>query len=356
MAAQLLHRPHRKAPEAVVRHLLGVQAQVLSSAELALSARAEGLTRRSVEAARENDRSIVLTWAMRGTLHLLATEDYGWLVPLVIEPRLATATRRLQQEGFAANQVPKAMSAIARMVERDGPLSRSHIAERLRDRGIRTEGQAIAHLIWLASARGIVCYGPDQGGDRRFVLLRDWLGEPEPMDRDSALAELAVRYVRAHGPAVPSDLALWSGLRMPDVNRAWRAVGPRLDEREASGRTLWTLRSGADVAQSGLVRLLPSFDEYLLGWKDRAFAVPPEHWRKINRGGGWLHPVVLADGRAVATWRPERASTRTVLRIDPFDPLSPRVRARITTEGERVARFLGTSFAASPQYRGETNV
>ena len=176
---------------------------------------------------------------MRGTLHLIVAEDHAWLVPLVIEHRIANAHRRLRQEGVTGEQPSKAVRSIERMLAREGPLLRSEIAERLRRRGIRTEGQAIAHLVWLAAAEGVICYGPDRDGERCFVLVRDWLGPPETkMDPEAALKELAVRYLRSHAPAAPADLAAWSGIAPGDARRAWRGAQDRLVEVPTELKTL----------------------------------------------------------------------------------------------------------------------
>jgi hypothetical protein len=318
-----------------------VQAQVLSAAGLALATRTAGLTAAKVDRTRLRDRSIVLTWAMRGTLHLVAAEDYGWLVPLVIEPRVANAHGRLRQEGVTGDGPARAVRAIERMLAKEGPLTRSEIAERLRRLRIRTEGQAIAHLVWLAASEGVACYGPDRDGQRCFVLVRDWIGEQRGMDREAALTELAVRYLTSHGPAEPADLAFWSGVRLGDAKRAWRAVEDRLVEVEAPGRSLWTLRSQEDEAPSDLVRLLPAFDEYLLGWKDRGFAVTPARWKRINAGGGWLYPVVLADGRAAGTWSAQWTSSAMELSVRGFGRLAPTVRRALDLEAAHIAAFRG---------------
>jgi hypothetical protein len=341
MAAQLLHRPRRSSPVDLVRHLTGVQAQVLSSAGLALRARTEGLTAERVDRARLRDRSIVRTWALRGTLHLVAAEDYRWLVPLVVEPALANARRRLRQEGVTGDQPTRAVRLIERMLHREGPLTRPEIAERLRRRGIRTEGQAIAHIVWLAAAEGMICHGPDHGDDPSFILVRDWIGPQVPLDREAALAELAARYLAAHCPAEPADLASWSGIRLGDARRAWRAIEDRVIEVETTQGPRWTPRGRKDVVPAGVVRLLPSFDEYLLGWRDRGFAVAPKDWKRINRGGGWLHPVVLADGRAVGTWRSELARERMRITVEPFSTVGRGVRGDISAEGKDIGRFLG---------------
>jgi hypothetical protein len=140
---------------------------------------------------------------MRGTLHLVTADDHGRLVPLLTEPYVERSLRRLEEEGVTGDQPRRATRAIERMLERDGPLTRPEIAERLSRRAIRTEGQAIAHLMWLAAAKATVCYGPDRDGKRTFVLARDWIGAPTAMDRDLILADLAVRYLRSHAPSGP---------------------------------------------------------------------------------------------------------------------------------------------------------
>ena len=341
VAAQHLHRPRRRSVVELVKHLTGVQAQVLSAAGLALRARTTGLKSQQVDRARVRERSIVLTWAMRGTLHLIAAEDYGWLVPLVTEPSVAGSYRRLKEEGVPADQPAKAVRLIARMLEREGPLTRPEISDRLRSKGIHTAGQAIAYLVWLAAAQGVICYGPDRDRAQCFVLVTDWLGSSKPIDREMALAELAVRYLKAHAPARPADLAFWSGIRISDANRAWKTIAGRLVEVETARGARWTLRTKPIEAPRGIVRLLPAFDEFLLGWKDREVAVAVEHYAKINRGGGWLKPVVLVDGQPLGTWNTKRTPKTLRVELSLFSRLTAAVRRDIAVEVKDIAAFLG---------------
>jgi DNA glycosylase AlkZ-like len=347
-AAQLLHRPGRRSVADLVSYLTGVQAQVLPAASLALRARRAALSAAAVDRARTVDRSIVLCWAMRGTLHLIAADDHAWLVPLVIERRIANAHRRLRQEGVTGDQPAKAVRSIEGMLARDGPLARAEIAERLRREGIRTEGQAIAHLVWLAAAESTICYGPDRDGERCFVLVRDWLGRPatKKVDLEATLQELAVRYLRAHVPAEPADLAAWSGIAPAEARRAWRGIEDRLVEVATDRGPRWTLRRAIPPPSREVVRLLPAFDEYLLGWKDRQVIAPVSRWRTIQRGGGWLHPVVLVDGMAVGTWSSERAGNELRVDVMPFEPLRPTLRRRIDEDARDIGRFLKTEIRA----------
>ena len=341
VAAQHLHRSRRLSVVELVRHLTGVQAQVLSAAGLALRARTTGLKSEQVDRARVRERSIVLTWAMRGTLHLIAAEDYGWLVPLVTGPSVANSHRRLKQEGVPADQPDKAVRLIAQMLEREGPLTRPEISERLKQKGVQVAGQAIAHLVWQAAAAGLICYGPERDGKQCFVLVKDWIGKTKSMEREAALAEIALRYLKAHAPARPADLAFWSGIPMGDANRAWKAIADRLVEVDTVRGPRWTLRTKRIDHPSGVVRLLPAFDEYLLGWKDRDVVVAADHRAKINRGGGWLHPVVLADGEVLATWSTNRTPKSLTVDIAACARLSPAVRRGLVAEAKDMGAFLG---------------
>jgi len=337
VAAQLLHRPRASSPADVVGHLLGIQAQDLPASRLAFRARIEGLTAGRVDRARLQDRSIVRTWAMRGTLHLIPAEDHAWLVPLTTGPRISNAERRLRQEGVPADQAERGMRAMRDVLRRQGPLPRGELADRLRVKGIRTHGQAIAHLVWLAAANGIACYGPELDGEPALVLTNDWLrGQPRTGPSNPA-AELAVRYLRAHAPAAPADLIAWSGLRAGAANRAWRDIADRLVEVQTERGPMWSLRGSRPAEPEEVVRLLPAFDEFLLGWRDRDLIASASDWKRINRGGGWLHPVLLVDGRAAGTWRSDHRTADPD--VQPFGRLAASVRRAIATERREIERF-----------------
>ena len=339
--AQLLHRPAGAGPEAVVRHLLAVQAQDLRSARLALRARREGLSAADVDAALTGERSLVVAWLGRGTLHLVCTDDYAWLLGLTAPPRLTGTHRRLSQEGVSPAQAERAVEIVGRALAGDGPLTRTELAERIAARGIRTEGQAMPHLLALAALRGVAVLGPLRDDGQALALTRDWLGTdpPRPLAgaaRDTALAELARRYLAAHGPATAADLAAWAGLPLRDARAG---LGAMSDELVEAGDGLVDLAARGPVPGRLAPRLLPSFDPYLLGWKDRSFAVPPQWARRVHPGGGIVRAVATADGLAVGTWRRRRERGRPAVSIEPFGDLPADVAERLEAEAADVIRF-----------------
>ena len=322
-AAQLLHRPRAAGVADVVGHLLAVQAQDLRASRLALRARTTGLAAGDVDAALTDERSVVVAWLMRGTLHLVGREDHPWLLALTAPTRLAANRRRLGQEGVTPDDAERAVQIVERALADDGPLTRAELAERIAAHGIRTEGQAIVHLLMLAALRGIAVLGPlRDDGSHAFALTRDWLGAAPSrgLDRDAALAELARRYLIAHAPATPTDLATWSGLPLRDARAGLQAIA---SARQAAPEAI-------------PARLLPAFDPYLLGWKDRSFAVPARHAKRVHPGGGMLRATATVDGRAVGTW----SAAGGEVTLDLFGRVAPEAKAALHADAEDVARFV----------------
>ena len=230
LTSQLLSGKPATSPEEVTRLLLAVQAQDARGARLAIRVRTSGLTAADIDRALD-DRSLVIGWLNRGTLHLVAADDYPWLHALTT-PQLFTANaRRLEQEGVSPAEADRAVAVIERSLAEEGPLTRSQLRERIAPTGVRTEGQALVHLLLLASLRGIAVRGPMAGGEQAFVHAEDWLGPPAPVDRDRALAELARRYLAGHAPADDRDLAKWAGIPLGAARAGLQAIAAELHTR-----------------------------------------------------------------------------------------------------------------------------
>jgi hypothetical protein len=318
-----------RGPATAVVHLLAVQAQDLRAARLALRVRGAAASAGEVDAAIGAQGSLVRAWLMRGTLHLVAREDLPWLHSLTAPLSAATSRRRLAQLGVRPEDgIPAILAALADR----GPLPRAALAEHVAEAGIDARGQVVPHLLALAAAAGELVLGPVVDGGQRFALAHDWLGAPpRPPERDAALAELARRYLHGHGPATVADLAAWSGLPLRDARAGLAAIAGEL-EHEGE---LVDLSGRPDPPARLAPRLLPAFDPYLLGWKDRTFSVAPEHARAVHPGGGIVRATALANGRAVGTW-----SLRSgAVAVDPFEPLPRAVSTALQREAADVERF-----------------
>jgi hypothetical protein len=312
-AAQGLARP-ATGPVEIVRRLLAVQAQDTRAARLALRARGRGFGAADVDAALEDGR-LVIAWLMRGTLHLVAREDHGWLLALTAGQAAATSARRLAQLGVRPHAAERAVELVGAAVAR-GPQTRAELGTRLAAAGIPAEGQALPHLLGLAARRGACVLGPIRDGAPAFVPAPAVGAAPQ----DPA-AELARRYLAAHAAAGAADLAAWSGLPLRAARAGLAAAGDRR-RRQAP----------AHVPP----RLLPAFDPYLLGWRDRAFMVAPQHAAAVHPGGGIVRATATADGRAVGTWTLRRGEVE----VQPFGSLPAWVQAALTRDAADVERFL----------------
>jgi hypothetical protein len=341
-AAQLLNRPRELThPADVAREICGAQAQDPRAGRLAFRARNPRLTAADVDRARTEERSLVRTWAMRNTMHLLAADDLPWIGPL-FEPGLERfARRRLGHFGVGTAAADRALALIGKALESDGPLSRGELERRLAATGLEITPERRMHLVALAVSTRVACLGPDEGSVTLMASAREWLGERPPHDRSAALAELARRYLRAFGPATEVDFAGWAGLALGPVREGLAAIAAEIDEVRCEGTVMLRLRRRARRANPRAVRLLPGWDTYLMGHRERGFIAPPGRWERINLGGGMLRPAILAGGAAAGTWRARRSGGRIQIELEPFGPLSAEVRGAADAEVADIARFEG---------------
>jgi hypothetical protein len=338
LAAQLLTGRAARSAAAVAERLLAIQSQNLRAGRLAVRARTTGLTAAGVNAELES-RSVVISWLCRGTLHMVRREDYPWLLGLSAPTQRQSNLRRLEQCGFSPDRARDVADLIVRMLAEEGPLRRSAIGERLEAAGYALADQALVHLLFLPSLDGRIIRGPFQGAEQTFALTRDWLGhEPRAFrgdDRTNALAELARRYLGGHGPASAADLALWAGLPLRD---AMAGLGAAAGSLQAAGGDMVELQTRRRAARELPPRLLPAFDPYLLGWKDRAYAVPHERVADV-RLGGIIRAVAVVGGVAVGTWSARGGGRRTAVDVDYWRDVGEDARLALQAEAADVVRF-----------------
>jgi hypothetical protein len=331
----------------IARAIAGAQAQDVYAGPLTFRSRSRKLTAADITRARTEERSLLRTWVMRTTIHLIPTDDAGWWLPL-FEPGIERwSRRRLSQLGMRAGQEDKALRVIAKALEREGPLTRPEAAERVVAAGIELSQSTRLHVIGLAVTSGIACLGPDRGAATCLVRREDWLGKPPPFDRDRALAELARRYLGAFGPATDRDFAYWSGLPLRDVRAGLESISGEIEEVRVGEETMLTIRGAPPrLPQPGQVRMLGNFDTYLLGWKDRSFSVAGEHAIHVKEGGGgWIRPVIVEDGIVVGGWRSSRKGGRLEISLNLPKRERERLGASIEAEIADIARFEGMDAA-----------
>lgn len=334
-----------KSASAIVSNLVALQSQEWLSAQLALHARADSLTQADAQQARESERAFVLTWALRGTLHLVAAEDLRWMIALCGPGAIRGSKGRYQQLGLTERAREAALEAIDAILSRDGALTRSELALGLAERGIPVEGQAIHHLLRFAALRGLICLGPKRGRDLTYVLLDDWLpaetAEAPPAD---PLAIFARRYLAAYAPATAEDFARWSGLSRAQVKAAWATiVDDCISVLLPSGEALMLkaqLERPPAARADPTLRLLPRYDNYPLGYASRDFMVAEAFAKQVHPGGGLIRACVLIDGEARASWKLEKRRSGLRVNVAPYEALSPPELEQLQAETKSLGRFL----------------
>jgi hypothetical protein len=312
-----------------VRGLTAVQAQDLPGALSSVALRSRQRARAAVDAALDAGE-VVRSWPMRGTLHLVAAEDLGWLVQ-TLAPRVLRASAR-RRAGLGLDDTDLERGRELALEALDGPgLRRAELLSYWDEHGLSTSGQRGYHLLAYLAQTGTLCLGPLHGGEQRVVLVEQWIANPRQLDRDEALRELALRYFRGHGPATVQDLIRWGQLLATDAHAGTEAARSELMSIVVDGvehlmdPQTPQLLDAARAEAEGLL-LLPGFDELVLGYADRTVTVPAEFADRIVPGGnGVFRPTIISRGRAVGTWR------RTSGQVDavPFTSFEPGIAAAV---------------------------
>ncbi len=335
LAAQGIAHPSAAGPVEAVRSLLAMQGQDYLGVLWSVGLRTRDATEAAVEAAHASG-DLVRSWPLRGTLHLVAAEDLGWMLSLTGERTVRSAAGRHRQLGLEQADFSRA-SAIAReRLAGGGRADRAELLAAFRDGGVATDGQRGPHLLGNLAHTGLIVLS----GRTEYALLEEHVRAPRQLDPDAAVDELALRYFTGHGPATVRDLAWWSGLPLTVVRAATGRVRDRLDALEVEG-VEYLMRPGLEPDGDG-VHALPGFDEYLLGYADREAALAPEHADAIVPGGnGMFLPTIVVRGAVVGTWSRDRGRRTVRATAAPFGPLSAASERGFATAMQRYGRFLG---------------
>lgn len=339
---------------AICRDVGGLQAQVTAAAELALWARNHGLTRAGIQSALWERRALVKTSLMRQTLHWVPASEFSLYIAALKRSRGA-ALRRIMAR--YAGVTPKDIDALtAAVVEAlgDGPLTRRELAERIEPRVPKTvrKWMAIASSVMTvrpALVEGLVCYGPDRGAEVTYVRVDHWLPKQKAVEEKAAKQFLLRRYLGAYGPATLQDFSKWAGIPAGEAKAIWESLGKELVEVSIEGQRAALLgkdRKALADSDAGrpVLRLLPSFDPFLLGHADKSALVSPRFYKRVYRNQGWISPVVLLNGRVIGTWSHARRSKSLLLEVKLFEKPSKTICARIGEEAASLGRFLETSW------------
>jgi hypothetical protein len=348
---QAIADPRFDTPADVVRWFGAMQAQDYLGASWAVGLRMRDATQASVEQAIA-DRSIVRTWPMRGTLHFVAADDVRWMQALLAPRVIARDRARIERDFGLDSATLKRCRRIVDKALADGtPVTRSALYAALDAGGIASAGQRGLHVTGRLAHEGVLCLGPRAGKQPTFVLLDAWLPATPDKSRDEALAELARRYFASHAPATVQDFAWWSGLTVKEAQAGIALAQADLVRDDTARATYWRTCDAVQPAPPGSVHLLPPFDEYLVGYKDRSAALDPAFGRAVIGINGLVNASIVVDGRVVGTWK--RSVGKDTVTIAPtlLAAIKRSATTAIKREARRYGAFLGVQGEADSAAR-----
>lgn len=329
-----------RMPHEAVSRLGALQAQDRPSSLWAIGLRVPSSSVEDIEKA-VAAREIVRTWLLRGTLHFAAADDVRWMLRL-LAPRLIAGSKRRDEQLRLDDQVyARSNELFADALQGGALLTRQEMMDVLKKAGISTAGQRGYHILWHLALTGLLCFGPMRGKQPTFALLDEWSPTGKEMTREGSLAELARRYFIGHGPAKLPDFTWWSGLLTSDARAGLEMAKPRLVEEAFDGETYWSGPPGPPNEDEGGDLLLPGYDEFVIGYRDRSAVLDGRHSKKVLSSNGIFYPTIVIDGRVRGSWKANRKNKEILVEASLFSALSKAEVRSLEDAAARYGSFVG---------------
>jgi hypothetical protein len=324
----------------ICRDVCGVQAQIMSAAQLQLWARNHAITPAMVNDALWQKRSLVKTLLMRQTLHLVPAEDFPLYIGAQKNTRARAVLSVMARLKITREEADEFTGLILKVLDA-GPAPHAMIVSAVRPRvgnRMREWMDRVSSVVRLPVVEGLICYGPGQANQATFVRTEHWLPVHKPVDETQARVELLRRYLRAYGPATIKDFGHWCGISMAEA----RAIRPLLDAEVWEQNGLLILRSDLRALKKGpasddSVHLLPYFDVYLLAHSVKDHLLHSRFYKRVYRNQGWISPVVLIDGQIAGVWKYQISRRQIDIAIELFERTNKKVRGQIEAQAHAVA-------------------
>jgi len=340
LVAQRLTGKPAAEPLDVVAGFGAMQSQDYNMSLWAVGLRMNKGTEEKVDGAIERG-DILRTHVLRPTWHLVAAADIRWMLELTapqIRTKMAFREKFLQLDKKILTRCRK---LIASALTKKGHLSRAELVEVLQKAGIATDDNRSAHILIDAELEGLICSGP---GKARYALLEERVSSARRLSGEEALAELTRRYFSGHGPATLPDYGWWSGLLVKDVKKGIASLGKELRSVKVGESEYWWMdgQGEGELPRMPSALLLPAFDEWIIGYADRAGLFATEHERKIITVNGLFRPVLFCGGKAAGIWRPGGAKDRSAIAKEWFHPVTPAVEKALKLAERKYSTYLYT--------------
>ena len=329
-------------PDDMVRWMTAVQAQDFLAALWAIGIRVKNSYESDIEDAIAN-RSIVRTWLLRGTIHFVSSQDIRWIHDLV-SPRLIASNANFLAKNLQLDSdvFQKSREVISKALEGGQHLIRKDLYNELKSADISISDLRGLHILHRLALEGVICFGPREGKQHTFVLLDEWIPKTNTMNRDDALGELAIRYFNSHGPSTLQDFRWWSGLTNSDARKGLEKNRSKIISEDINNETYWYSSYIKDVADSyPASQLLPNFDEYIVGYKDRNHLVSGIYNIKMELNEFIFNPTIIVNGEIVGTWKRTFNADKVKILLNQFKKLNNEENRAIKEAVLAYGKFIG---------------
>ena len=285
------------------------------------------------------DKTIVRSWPMRGTIHFCSPDDLRWMLKYLTPRVFARYKSILAKDGIDDKVRTKSKKVFESILSGGHQLTRDELYEALEKAKVSTQGTRGLHLIGTAAQDGLICLGPRRGKQHTFTLVDEWIPSKRAiLSKEEAMAHLARRYIRSHGPVIVEDFAWWAGLNKGEANAAFQSIANELETAIVNEKEFWFDPASADAKpKSGKAYLLPTYDEYGIAYKNRDEFIYDDEYRLV---GGLFTSAIMVNGKMVGTWRRVLEKDSVNIAYKPFRKFTPPQKISIQAEAKRYGKFL----------------
>lgn len=339
---QFLSQTKYTRPGQIVEQLGAVQSQDYAGAKWGLAQRLKDPTTDAAIDKAFNEGKILRTHVMRPTWHFVAPADIRWLLMLT-GPRVhagnAFMYRKLELD---KDILKKSYKVLEKVLQDKKQLTRAELGAAFEKAGIAAEGLRLGYFMMSAELDGVICSGGRQGKQFTYALLEARAPQVKPLKRDEALAELVRRYLTTRGPATLRDFTWWSGLTLADAKKGIEMVKDQFANEVLDGQTYWFADSVSPVREkSPTAHLLPNYDEYFIGFKDRsAIGKLVSPFRPEENSVALSAHIIIMNGQIVGGWRRTITKNAVSLERKLFTDLTRSQERALAQEADRYSEFL----------------
>jgi hypothetical protein len=302
---QHIHGTELNSVKELVHWMGAIQAQDYAMSKFAIGARLKNSTNQTIEDA-INKAEIIRTHVLRPTWHFVAAEDIRWMLELTaknLNRSLSSNNKKLELD----EKTFQKCNTIIEKLLRDGKhLTRKEIMAALEKKGIKTNDLRAGHIMFRAETDLVVCNGIKRDKQFTYALFDEKVPSTKKKTKEEALAELALRYYKSHGPATLQDFTWWSGLTVMDAKKGLESIRSTLASVQYKENIFWfdEKTASAKTKRDNLI-LLPAFDEFLISYKSREVSIHADHTSHAFTNNGIFNPIIVHNAKVIGIWKPQ---------------------------------------------------